>query len=428
MTAVSRAAATAQHLLLLGTLERGPVPLPMSGFKSTAASQPARTQIDSYEGAATAGQGQGGQAGRTEVSRIDRARDSTSADGDQADQQGVDCASGPAAGGQGGKTTGSAPTSGGNEASNSPAVAGQTNKTKTEVYLEGRQYVLSARRVESVQGRQYVLWAKGVRQLDAVNEWFRKAGFQPVRSPSCTKAAATNSAAVFEKALQELTTNLKNLSEVTAREGGGTKLSEALAKLPPKEQDKLKQKVKHIQFLPAKLRLLCCQTLNDLKYRQYLDDVWRKDVPKVVEQDVRARARSKRGPEWKGFAAFCSSYEVDGVGDAVRGELAVVATRTQPARKTKERAAPKQKLSNLEEVEAARSLRQAMDRFYRDLAAAQAKGEVPEAASWEALPSAARRKRIQQAKDDEDRKRKERIEDAMERFKKQREYPCLASS
>ena len=27
MTAVSRAAATAQHLLLLGTLERGPVPL-----------------------------------------------------------------------------------------------------------------------------------------------------------------------------------------------------------------------------------------------------------------------------------------------------------------------------------------------------------------------------------------------------------------
>ena len=47
MTAVSVAVATAQHLLLLGTLERGPVPLPMSGFKSTAASQPARTQIDS---------------------------------------------------------------------------------------------------------------------------------------------------------------------------------------------------------------------------------------------------------------------------------------------------------------------------------------------------------------------------------------------
>eukprot|EP01047_Picozoa_sp_COSAG01_P010014 COSAG01_NODE_419_length_17278_cov_34.763432_11_plen_266_part_00 len=237
MTAVSRAAATAQHLLLLGTLERGPVPLPMSGFKSTAASQPARTQIDSYEGAATAGQGQGGQAGRTEVSRIDRARDSTSADGDQADQQGVDCASGPAAGGQGGKTTGSAPTSGGNEASNSPAVAGQTNKTKTEVYLEGRQYVLSARRVESVQGRQYVLWAKGVRQLDAVNEWFRKfslSAFQPVRSPSCTKAAATNSAAVFEKALQELTRNLKNLSEVTAREGGGHETIGSVGQAAPK--------------------------------------------------------------------------------------------------------------------------------------------------------------------------------------------------
>lgn len=100
MTAVSRAAATAQHLLLLGTLERGPVPLPMSGFESAASPQPAGTQIDSYAGAATAGQGQGGQAGRTEVSRIDRARDSTSADGDQADQQGVDCASGPAAGGQ----------------------------------------------------------------------------------------------------------------------------------------------------------------------------------------------------------------------------------------------------------------------------------------------------------------------------------------
>jgi hypothetical protein len=67
-----------------------------------------------------------------------------------------------------------------------------------------------------VQGRQYVLWAKGVRQLDAVNEWFHKAGFQPARSQSCTKAAATNSAAVFEKALQELTKHLKNLSEVTA--------------------------------------------------------------------------------------------------------------------------------------------------------------------------------------------------------------------
>jgi hypothetical protein len=308
MTAVSRAAATAQHLLLLGTLERGPVPLPMSGFESAASPQPAGTQIDSYAGAATAGQGQGGQAGRTEVSRIDRARDSTSADGDQADQQGVDCASGPAAGGQGGKTTGSSPTSGGNEASNSPAVGGQTKKTKTfyQSGVEGRQYVLSARKVESVQGRQYVLWAKGVRQLDAVNEWFHKAGFQPARSQSCTKAAATNSAAVFEKALQELTKHLKNLSEVTASEGGGTKLSEALAKLSPKEQDKLKQKVKHIQFLPAKLRLLCCQTLNDLQYRQYLDDVWRKDVPTVVEQNVRARAQSKRGPEWKGFAAFCS--------------------------------------------------------------------------------------------------------------------------
>jgi hypothetical protein len=76
----------------------------------------------------------------------------------QADQQVVDRAARAATGGQGGKTTGSAPTSGQNKASNSPAAAGQTKK----FYQSG---VDAARKVESVQGRQYVLWAKGVRGL-----------------------------------------------------------------------------------------------------------------------------------------------------------------------------------------------------------------------------------------------------------------------
>jgi hypothetical protein len=182
------------------------MPLPMTGRKRADSPEPNPTQIDSPDGAATAGQGQGGQAGRpAEIARIDRAGDGTSADGDQADQQVVDRAARAATGGQGGTTTGSAPTSGQNKASNSPAAAGQTKK----FYQSG---VDAARKVESVQGRQYVLWAKGVRQLDAVNEWFHKVGFQPARSRFFTKPAATNNDVVFAEALEELNDKLKNLS------------------------------------------------------------------------------------------------------------------------------------------------------------------------------------------------------------------------
>eukprot|EP01047_Picozoa_sp_COSAG01_P066729 COSAG01_NODE_9271_length_2496_cov_5.806842_2_plen_212_part_00 len=123
----------------------------------------------------------------------------------------------------------------------------------------------SARKVESVQGRQYVVWAKGVRQLDVANEWFHKEGYEPARPRDF---AATNSPEVFQKALEELNQKLKNLLRTTG--GGGTKLSKAMDRMSSqKQKDKLQQKVRHMLFLPAKLRLLGCRATNDVLHRQF---------------------------------------------------------------------------------------------------------------------------------------------------------------